>query len=272
LDYRLYRKLENEGEIAQAKPDIEPDGSIFRFSGNVESITDGKTLWIRGDDLTIPISLDKTKCFLLPIYEGEEEPQAPDQIRWNRVSTLSEGIKVFIGGQVKIKNNKLNFISTKEQPLMVIFYSCPDNELSENTIRASRIQNEYWNNFTPVFLVIGALILISIAASFLGRPAFRLTVINAFLAVFIPILPFLPPGFLFTVLYRRLSWNTRKLRAERDLIHYGFTPDKPKNLTRRYAIRAYVQEVITWILMLMGISLNIIFIFLILYLFDIISF
>jgi len=259
LDYRRYRQLDSEG-------------GDFRFTGEIESITDGYTLWVRGSDLTISVSLEKTKCFLLPEYEGEGDPEAPEQIRWNRVSTLSEGAKVFIGGQIKQKNNRFYFCPGKQNPLTVVFYNCPDAELRGSIIRAARTRNEYWNSFTPVSLVIGALILISITASYLNRPAFHMTVISAFVAIFVPILPVLPPGFLFTVLYRRMTWNARKLRIQSDLVHFGLPLDVPKIPTGRYAIRAYLLETFAWIIVLLGILINIVFIFLILSFFRIISF
>jgi len=263
LDYRQYRQLDEKADI-------------FRFTGNMESITDGYTLWVRGDDLTIPVSLKKTKCFLLPVHEEDRRqrqfPEAPEQIRWNRVSTLTEGSKVFIGGQLKLQDNRPIFVSTKEQPLMVIFYNCPETELTSAIISAARTKNEYWNNITPISIAIGALILIYIAASFLGRPAFHLTVICALAAVFIPILPIFPPGFLFTSLYRRLTWNARKLRANWDLARFGLLPGSTKRLARYFAVRAYALEFFAWILILLGITLNLIFIFMILFLFQVISF
>jgi hypothetical protein len=220
---------------------------------------------------------------------------------------------------------------------MVIFYNCPDEELTNAIIHAARTRNEYWNSFTPVSLVLGALALIYFASTFLNRPAFRLTVITSLIAIFVPILPMLPPGLLFTFLYRRMTWHARKLRAWWDIIRlpliylqsgkesavlstgekYGFVkikslppnenvqiprlipenaagaekgdlyifgvlgsnlPEKSKDpfvsfgllpadpafLAKRYATIAYTTEVIAWIVMLLGIAINIIFIFLIL--------
>jgi len=259
LDYSQYRKLDGEG-------------GIFRFFGGIESITDGHTLWVKGGNLSIPVSIAKTKCFLLPIHDGEGFPEAPQEIRWNRVSTITEGAKVFIAGCIKTKDDRLSFVSAKEQPLMVIFYDCPDDELAQIIIQAARTRNEYWNSITPVSIAIGALTLIYIAATYLGRPAFRLTVICALSAVFIPILPLLPPGILFTSLYRRLSWDSRKLRADYDLARFGLMPipsDKPVN---SFVLRAYALELLAWALMLASVIVNIIFIFLLLYLFKVISF
>ena len=263
LDYRLYRQLKEEG-------------SVFRFTGNIESITDGHTLWLRGRDLTLPVSLENTKCYLLPEHEEGAEPDALEQIRWNRVSALPEGVKVFAGGQVKTRKNRMIFCSTKESPLTVIFYCCPDDELPEVIIKAARTKDEYWNSLTPVSIAIGALALISTAASFLGRPAYHLAVISAFTAVFIPVLPVMPPGFLLTIISRRLTRTARKLRVSCDLAFYNLlSPDlkrevSPVNAAKSYAIRAYSVEIFAWVLMFAGICMNIIFIFLILNLLNVI--
>ena len=262
MDYRQYRQLTNEKSL----------DSIFRFTGGIESITDGHTLWVRGDDLTIPVSLEhkssvKTDCFLIPIKESE----VPEKINWNQISTLTEGAKVFIGGKVKLQNDRLIFCSTKEEPLMVIFYNCPDNELPNTIISSARSRHGYWNNLSPIVTIIGALFLIYIAASLLGRPAYRFTVICAIISVFLPILPVLPPGLLLTTMYRRFSWNVRKLRAKRDLIRFGLLPDEDKQSEKRYAIRAYTMEIFAWLFLVFGILINIFFIFLLLFMFQVIS-
>jgi hypothetical protein len=329
LDYRQYRQMKEQE-------------SVFRFTGEIESITDGKTLWVRGENLTIPVSLEKTQCWLLPIQEGEGVPEAPEQIRWNRVSTLTEGAKVFIGGVLKTQDDRSIFTTAREKPLMVIFYNCPDDSLTQAIIRAARTRNEYWNNITPVSFVFGALALVYIAASFLNRPAFRLTVITALIAIFVPVLPAFPPGLLLTVLYSRMSWQARRLRALWDLarlplrflpagqesstlstgekygfvklnslppetsekpipflipelpnerkktglyffgvlndgsplpekskdpfISFGILPDSPQRLARHYAKKAYTLEVLAWLVLLSGIGLNIIFIYMIMFL------
>jgi len=210
LDYRRYRQLENTASN-------EHRGEIFRFTGGIESITDGRILWVKGEDLTIPVSIEKTKCFLLPKYEGEGIPEVPEQIRWDRVSTLTEGAKVFVGGLIKMQDNRLNFISTKENPLVVIFYNCADEDLTGQIIRASKTGSEYWNIVTPASLAIGALSLIYIAASLLNRPAYRMNLIGALVAVFVPVLPMIPPGLLLTVLYRRVKWSAKKITAYREI-------------------------------------------------------
>jgi len=262
LNYRLYRQLPNNGLLAA--------NDIFRFIGEIESITDGHTLWVRGEDLTVPVSLEKTKCYMLPQNKGKV-PEAPIQIRWNTICTLTEGAKVFISGQLQMKDNRLSFCSSKENPLMVIFYNCPDDILPREIISGSRTRWDYWNAVTPISLAAGALSLIYIAASLLGRPAFHLTVITAIIAVFIPILPIMPPGLLLTALHQRFTLNATNLRANWDLAKFGLLPDTKKQPLRRFDIRAYSLEVLAWIVLFIGIFINIVFIFLILIQFEVIT-
>jgi len=200
------------------------DAGAFRFVGGFESVTDEQTLWIRGDDLTVPVSLQNAETYLLPMQKGDGIPEifdpsdeSPERIRWERVSALTEGARVFVGGLLVHRDGRWSFASTKEKPLMVIFYDGADHSLTTRAIRAGRHRGEYWNAITPYSLVIGALCQIITAVLFLSRPAFRLTVIVSFIALFVPLYPMIPPGLLFTVMYRRLAWRSRILRAYRDL-------------------------------------------------------
>jgi hypothetical protein len=149
-----------------------------------------------------------------PFDPGEE---APERIRLDRTSTLTEGAKVFVGGLLVLRDARWTFVSTRENPLLIIFYDGPDSALAARVIRAGRHRNEYWNRLTPYGFVLNAFCQIIIAASFLSRPAFRLTALAAFVALFTPLLPILPPGVLLTALYRRLWWRARIFRAYRDL-------------------------------------------------------
>jgi hypothetical protein len=330
LDYGVYRGLAREG------------GS-YRFIGGFESITDGHTLWIRSETLTIPVSLRGAQTYLLPMQEGDGAAEtfdpgeeAPERIRWDRVSTLTEGAKVFVGGSLTLKDDRWTFAAADE-PLLVIFYDGPDRSLTVRAIRAGRHRNEYLNALTPYSLILGALCLIVMAVLFLNRPAFRLTSITALIAVFTPLFPLVPPGLLCTVLYRRLWWRARIFRAHRDLVKlplkylprgegacrlpggewygayscealseearqalpllipdegkrknkgwylfgalpgpsvesalpaepedpfatFGILPGRPEVLARRYTIRAYTLEIISWLVLLAGIGLNFFFI------------
>lgn len=203
---------------------LQGSGGAFRFIGGFESVTDGHTLWIRSENLTMPVSLNGAQTWILPMQESEEIPEgfdpgdeAPERIRWDRVSSFTEGAKVFVGGELVFQDERWSFAPTRETPLEVIFYDGPDRSLTTRAIRAGRQGNEYWNAATPYSLAVGIICQILIAASFLPRPAYRLTVITALVALCTPLFPLIPPGLLCTVTYRRLAWHARIFRAYRDL-------------------------------------------------------
>ena len=214
LDYRRYRQKEADG----------PGSNTFRFVGGFESVTDGQTLWIRTDDLTVPISLKNARTYLLPMQKNEgaaeifyPEDEAPEKIKWERVSSLTEGAGVFVGGELANRDGRRSFVSTKENPLIVIFFDGPGEALPSLVMRAGRCRGDYWNSITPYSLIIGALCQILMAVTHLSRPAYRLTVIVSFIALFVPLYPIIPPGLLFSFLYRRLAWRARLMRVYADI-------------------------------------------------------
>ena len=216
LDYRRYWQQEDGTHLG---------GELggFRFVGGFESVTDRQILWIRSEDLTVPVYLKNARTYLLPMqnnagsaeaFDPGEEP--PQKISWERVSALTEGARVFVGGVLAPLDGRWSFVSTKENPLIVIFFDGPDEALASMVIKAGRHRGEYWNSITPFSLIFGAMIQIFMAVSFTARLAFRLTVIVSLLALFIPLYPIIPPGLLFAIAWRRLSWRARLLRVYAD--------------------------------------------------------
>jgi hypothetical protein len=221
LDYARYV---GRGKAEGTAPSLPVLPGIFRFTGGFESITDGHTLWVRGPDLTIPVAITGAQTYMLPMGEGDEEgetfdfrEEAPRRLRWDRAATLTAEARVFVGGALVLQDDRWTFAATPETPLQVIFYTGSERSMAIRTIRTGRHRNEYWNNVTPYALALGALSLITMAVSFLPRPAFRLTAITAFVAAFIPLFPLVPPGLLFTIAYRWLWRQARIYRARRDL-------------------------------------------------------
>ncbi|MDR2144028.1 MAG: hypothetical protein LBP29_06640, partial [Treponema sp.] len=196
----------------------------FRFSGGFESLTGDKILWIRSETLTIPVDLKGAKTYVLPDTAAQGIPEdfdpgeeAPEQIRLDRISALTGGVKVFVGGSLCLREGRRIFASTA-RPLMVIFYEGPDRSLTVRTIRAGRHRNEFFNFITPYSFVAGAFSEIIMALSLYSRPVYRLALSSAIIALFTPIFPWLPPGIFFTFAYRRLWWKARIFRAYRDLV------------------------------------------------------
>ena len=196
----------------------------FRFLGGFESVNDDRILWVRNENLTVPVRLEGARIYLLPsAEEGEEfnfesEGEAPEHIRWNRLDALSDGVRVYIGGRLRTAGGRRIFSSCREGPLLIILYDGADRTLMLRTVKAGRQKNEYWNPATPLSLAVGICSQLVIAVGYLPRPAFRLAALTAFAAMFGPLFPLAPPGVLFTALYRRLWRRARIFRVYRDLV------------------------------------------------------
>jgi hypothetical protein len=232
------------GESQKPDPGLSdqvPSGQrFFRFTGKPESVTEDSVLWVRGEDLTVPVLLKNAETYIFPMRGGEDtgipamsDPgdEAPEKVHWKTVSSSTEGAKVFVGGTLSQVHGRLSFVSTKKNPLTVIFYDGDDSSLAAGVIWAGRQGGEYFNRITPYSILTGGLCLLILAATFLPRPAFRPTVIAAIAAIFTPLLPLVPPGILFTAAYRRLTRRSRILRSYSDLAKLPllyFETEKPK--------------------------------------------
>jgi hypothetical protein len=222
----------------------------YHFIGSFESITENSTLWIRSDNLTIPVFLKNAQTYMLPLSGHKHEDgakqkmyfdendldvnmPAPRRFNWNRISSLTAGAKVFIGGALKVINGRQTFASSKGQPLLVIFYECSETLLSAAVVRAGKYSAEYWNTVTPYSLVGGVFSLIGIAQFFYARPIYRATVLSAIVAIFGPLFPLLPPGLIFTLLYRHLWLGACLYRVFRDVallpLKYTASGDAPQS-------------------------------------------
>lgn len=174
----------------------------------------------------MPVFLKDAQTYLLPLNEKRRRPSqaendvyeaaAPLRLHWNRISMLTAGAKVFIGGTIETVGGQEAFVSRKDSPLLVIFYECSERTLASGVLRAGRHRNEYWNTITPYSLIGGVFSLLWIAQMFINRPAYRTTVLSAVVAIFGPLLPLVPPGLLLTLIYRRLWWVACMYRVFRD--------------------------------------------------------
>ena len=220
LNYSLFRQItKDNSSLPQDKE------NSFRLFGKFESVTDGKILWIRSEDLTVPVLLKNAETYLLQMQNEKNmkktfvtDDSVPEKIRWDKVSALIENTKVCVCGDLLYHDGQWAFASTKENPLVIFFYDGHDDDLATYATRVCRSRKEYWNPVTPYSLAIGVLCHFIIIFLFLSRPAFRLTNIVSVVSLFVPLYPILPPGFLLTMAYSRLAWRARKLRSWSDIV------------------------------------------------------
>ena len=186
-------------------------------------------LWVRGDGLTVSVDMNRAQIFVVPSEDTEDGHL--QRVSWRNFPLVLEGSKLFLGGPYCIKNSQGLFCGTKEHPLVVLLYDGNDQTLVDRVLASARQPNEYWNRITPYSLVLGVVSQLIIAASYVGRPAFRLTALTALVAVFIPLMPLLPPGVLFTSFYRRWWRRGRLYRYYRDVLKFYRYTKQPRPLT-----------------------------------------
>lgn len=248
------------------------DGPIgsFRFFGGLEAIQGDDVVWVRSENVSVAVALNKVSVYWLPSFsatqkEGREElneetvpDEVPSEIPWRRVFSLPEGTHIFITGALFGEQGRAIFRSTRETPLTVVVYDGGRQSILRRAIWAGRHQNEYWNPFTPGSLSVGSFGLLILAYLLLRNPMYRLPAITALTMSLFPLTPLLPPGLLLFFVYRRWWKRARFLRAERDMVllplrHFpGFTgnelqmscrlPDGEEIVTERWEEEAGALE------------------------------
>jgi len=234
-------------------------GGEFYFTGGFETITEGNILWIKNDNLTVPVLLKKAQSYMLPLTEKRQRENtaeakrpgdmgdfdinaaAPGRLNWNSISTLTADVKVFIGGSLTMVNGRPAFASAKGHPLLIIFYECSDRTLNAGVLRAGRYRNEYWNVVTPYSLICGLFSLAYIAFLYQGRPLYRITVLSAIVAIFSPLFPLLPPGLVFSVVHRRVWWQACIYRVYHDIALLPMQYVNKLNKRIKYICRIFDQ-------------------------------
>jgi hypothetical protein len=194
------------------------DPLVYRCVGAIEAVSDEGLLWVRGEGVTAAVSMNRAQIFLVP-PEGTDDG-ALQRLQWRQFPLVLEGSMVYVAGPYCTQDGRALFCSTKEEPLLVLLFDGDAETLAYRVLSAARQPNEYWNPITPYSLALGVFSQLLIAASYSGRPALRLSVLAALTAVFIPILPLLPPGVLLTSFYRRWWWRARHYRSYRDVLAF----------------------------------------------------
>jgi hypothetical protein len=219
--------------------DRDPGEQLYRFFGTLEGIQEDNSIWLRRGNLVITADMTGQEIVLLPstrnsdkeeiieIHEPLLREEMPNILPWNRVSSFSEGTKVYIAGPVEKENGRIVFKAKGTKKLLLVFYDGEDSQFMKRVIWNSRHRNEYWNQFTPAALGLGSLGEMIVTYYFLTTVQLRIPSILAIGAALMPVLPFIPPGFFLFILYRWLWGRARFLRAERDLVRLPlrFFPD-----------------------------------------------
>ncbi|MDR2842943.1 MAG: hypothetical protein LBV52_07065, partial [Spirochaetaceae bacterium] len=176
IDYKLMREKEN------GKLDI----SEFRFTGGFDSITEDGIMWVRSDEpscLSVPVILKNAQTFILPLTEklttaiamenGADNNELTESIldkistgiqrvKFSKISSLASGAKVFIAGKLCKINGRHAFCSSRQDPLIIIFYECSETTLSNAVLCAGRTKTDNINRLTPYSLIAGVFFMVYI--------------------------------------------------------------------------------------------------------------
>lgn len=253
-----------------------------RFIGRIEALQGDDSLWVRGNGLTVLAVMSGADIYLMP-SEGATTPDArtlleerfpemyPSPMPWRRMTSLQEGTKIYLVGFLESRDGVLRMYGSREVPLLAILHEGQD--IVPRAVWSGRQKNEYWNAVTPWALLAGSLALFSIAtaafSSHQASPTARLALTGALF----PLLPLLPPGVVFYLVYSANWRHARFLRAERDLLALsaylragdavdemaGWGDGLPRDtipLIRSCRRRALMSELGAALAFLAGISLN----------------
>jgi len=228
----------------------------YRFFGTLESIQNDNRLWITDGSMTVGIDVQGISVYLLrslpvdlnssSIEQAENmlPDDEPDCLPWKKIYSLSSGIQVFVFGKLFNDGGKLVFREDNKEDLLVVIYDGKKETLLKRSIWSGRQKNEYFNQFTPISLVFGTLILLVISYFLLQNTALRLyAAVSVTLATF-PVVFLIPPGVFLYFLYIHFWKRSRSLRSERDLLKLPlryFGPDE--DFSRPYAsVRLHNNE------------------------------
>jgi hypothetical protein len=240
LDYETWRRLERGGV----------QDALYQFSGEIES-TSETMLWVKNDSLLIPVELRNTPFFFI-------NDNNLRRIAWRRHPDFFEDTKIFVAGELVQREGRRIFASTKKTPLIAVLYDTKEEDFIPRIVGASRNKNDYWNAITPYSILIGAFSLIITAVSFLRHPAFWLTATTAFIAAFIPLFPFFPPGVLFTALSRFLRKQSESASIRADML--AIREPQERRQARRHSLKAAICEASSLVCVILGIGANVFFV------------
>ncbi|MCA1754453.1 MAG: hypothetical protein LC641_07140, partial [Spirochaeta sp.] len=172
LSYRGVR--EHEGRELQML------GS-YKFYGALEAIEDDNIIWLRSGSLSVAVEMRDVRLYMLPTEDfgvtiqdagGELPDRTPSVLRWHRMTSLTEGSKMYVAGSVARKAGRAVFLASRSDPLLVVMYDGPDDTVVRRAIWCGRQRNEYWNQLTPLSLA-GGILTLTVLAYLAIRPPFE---------------------------------------------------------------------------------------------------
>lgn len=186
----------------------------FRLYGRVEALEGPNRIWLRGKGVSALV--DFTRAPLYFLASGEGAANTVTRLPWTSVSSLTEGTPLFAAGLVVLDSGNPVFVDAPGESLIAATYDCEDRELAPALVEGGRAWNEYWTPITRVSIALGIALTSVLMAIYSPRMTFSTLRAMTFFAGVLPLLPLVPPGLPFFLLYRSLWRRAWSLRAMRD--------------------------------------------------------
>ena len=236
---------------------------VYRFSGALEAIQGQNTVWLRGAGISVAVLMEGERVHMVP-SEGESAPDGLSELdaaehpllvlRWRKLHAIAEGTGFYVFGAAYREHGKIVFKGEADQPLMVLVYDGDPNTVLERALWYGRQSNEYWNPVTVPALAMGVVSLTWLAYRSLSTPIQQSQAVIAVLLASLPVLPLLPPGAVFLLLYRRLWKRGRLRRAQRDMLL--FRAPAAQDAARRRSRSAELSELSSLAALGAGLGVN----------------
>ncbi len=221
---RQWRRFRSRAEELRSAPilryrDVAGGGDRglgrFRLYGSVEALEGRDRLWLRGEGVSALVDLSRSPLYVLE--PGSGEPGSVSRTPWRSVTSLAEGTRMQAAGYLVLEGGKPVFVEAPGESLLAVSYDCEESELVSRLVSGGRAANEYWTALSQLSFALG--IVATSAVLVLSWRQIRFPTVRAmtFLAGMLPVLPFIPPGLFFFLLYRLLWRKALAYRVSRDL-------------------------------------------------------
>lgn len=203
------------GDVARAATRGDCEVGHYRLFGRVEALEGNDRLWLRGEGVSALVDFSRAPLYALKT--GDDRRGVVERLPWRSVTSLAEGTRMLAAGLLVLEGGNPVFVDAPGELLVAVSYDCDDRGIASKVIAGARATNEYWTPLSGVSLALGLATMSALLLSFGGRSSLSTVRAMAFLVGILPILPLLPPGLFFFLLYRRLWRRALSLRTSRDL-------------------------------------------------------
>ncbi|MDR1748583.1 MAG: hypothetical protein LBR47_05935, partial [Spirochaetaceae bacterium] len=215
-------------------------------------------LWIRNGPRTVAVKYeDAAVCYLERKKEASREYFDLRSIPWSKVASLETGLRIYAAGRVLSENGAVTFLGTPEIPLLVILDDTGESENLENAVIEGSLHCGHGDGsvITLLSLFSGMAAIFFLLVRQLENYSSTPGIIISLILLCAPGLPYIPPGIIFTLLYRKF----------RDTMDDVLIARKKKELVgTRISDLFFPEKILSRMMLFLAAALNAVFVYLVL--------